>query len=137
MIGITSPFSALVFFLLLYVRSEFTFLGPIELWESTSLKLRITGCCLGYFFYSYIVKYFYLFYCARMFCLHVCQCGYQISGIGVTDNCGCWAWNLGPLEEQLVLLITEASLCAPFLCYLCLGSVHMVLRAHFVFGIPF
>jgi hypothetical protein len=33
---------------------------------------------------------------------------------GVTDNCqlpcGCWELNLGPLEEQLVLLTAEPSL---------------------------
>ena len=40
--------------------------------------------------------------------VHVCICG-----IGVMDGCkplcGCWEWNLGPLQEQ-VLLTVEPSL---------------------------
>ena len=47
--------------------------------------------------------------------LHVSLCksvGYPETG--VTDSCelsyGCWELNLGPLEEQLVLLTAEPSL---------------------------
>lgn len=28
----------------------------------------------------------------------------------VVNHCGCWDWNLGPLQEQLVLLMAEPSL---------------------------
>ena len=37
--------------------------------------------------------------------------GHWIPGTGVTDDCeppyGCWEWNLGPLQEQPVLLTAE------------------------------
>ena len=54
-----------------------------------------------------------------MFCLpDVCLCeGVGSPGIGVTDSCelscGCWELNLGPLEEQPVLLTIEPSLIEP------------------------
>jgi len=54
--------------------------------------------------------------CVLMFCWHVLlfEC---IGSSGVTDSyelpCGCWELNLGPLEEQPVLLTTEPSP-APF-----------------------
>ena len=42
-----------------------------------------------------------------MFCLDVCLCNLCMSGM--TDGCklphGCWELNLGPLEEQPVLLM--------------------------------
>ena len=50
----------------------------------------------------------FLFY---MVCLHVCLCESPRSpGTGVTDSCelscGSWELNLGPLEEQSLLLLT-------------------------------
>ena len=40
--------------------------------------------------------------------------GHQIPGTGVIDGCetpcGCWELNLGPLQEQPVLLTAEPSL---------------------------
>jgi hypothetical protein len=59
-----------------------------------------------------------------VFCLHVCLCeGVRYPRIGVTDSCelsiGWWELNLGPLEEQPVLLTTEPSLqpLTYFCCY--------------------
>jgi hypothetical protein len=50
-------------------------------------------------------------------CLCTAKCEVPDVGrkeIGVTDSCklpcGCWVLNLGPLEEQLVLLSMELSL---------------------------
>ena len=45
-----------------------------------------------------------------MFCLDVCLCNLCMSGM--TDGCklphGCWELNLGPLEEQPVLLMINS-----------------------------
>ena len=55
--------------------------------------------------------------------LSVCLCeGVRFPGAGVTDSCeppcGCWELNLGPLEEQPVLIDAEQSLQPPdlFVC---------------------
>jgi hypothetical protein len=50
-----------------------------------------------------------------MFCLHVCLCkSVRFLGTGVADSCelsnGCGELNLGPLEEQTVIVTTEPSL---------------------------
>ena len=55
------------------------------------------------------------FYVHWWVCLHVYLCeGVRSPGTGVTDSCElqcrCWELNLGPLEEQLVLLTVEPSL---------------------------
>lgn len=58
------------------------------------------------------LKIFYLF------CLHVCVCAPYVCiespGAGVVDDwelpCGCWEVNLGPLQEEYVLLDTEPPL---------------------------
>ena len=66
----------------------------------------------------------FIFVC--VFCLNVRLCtmcvpcpwspeeGVKFLGTGVKDGCeplcGCWEWDLGPLEEQPVLLTTEPSL---------------------------
>lgn len=40
--------------------------------------------------------------------------GVEFPGTGVTDHCeptcGSWRWNMGPLQEQPVLLTVESSL---------------------------
>lgn len=47
--------------------------------------------------------------------------GFSSPGTGVTDGCKlpcrCWKWNLGPLQEQSMLLTAEPSLC-PWELYL-------------------
>ena len=48
-------------------------------------------------------------------CLYICLCeGVGSPGTGATDNCelpcGYWELNLGPLEEQPVLLTAKLSL---------------------------
>lgn len=54
--------------------------------------------------------------CVQVFCQHVCLCtgGLQIPRTEVTDTCevpcGCLESNLGPLEEQTMLLAAEPSL---------------------------
>ena len=59
-----------------------------------------------------------------VFCLHICLCLtrpeegiksiFNCRGIVATDGCelpcGCWQLDLGPLQEQPVLLTTESSL---------------------------
>ena len=55
------------------------------------------------------------FLCALILCLNVFLCeGARYPGTGVIDNCklpcGYWELNLGPLEEQPVLLTVEPSL---------------------------
>jgi hypothetical protein len=57
----------------------------------------------------------YLFSCALVFCLQLCQCeGARFPGTGTTDicvlPCGCWDLNPVALEKQLVLLTAEPSL---------------------------
>jgi hypothetical protein len=46
--------------------------------------------------------------------MHICVRGVRVPGTGVTDSCeppcGCLELNLGPLEEQSVLLTAEPSL---------------------------
>jgi hypothetical protein len=56
--------------------------------------------------------------CVLVFCLHVCLFeGVIFPGTGVIDSCeqpcGCWDLNLGPLEEQPVLLTAKSSLQPP------------------------
>jgi hypothetical protein len=73
-----------------------------------------------------VFKKIYLYFMCMSVCLHVCLCiiwvqcprspeeGIMSFGTGVTTDCepsrGCWESNLGPLEEQPGLLITEPSL---------------------------
>ena len=67
---------------------------------------------------SFFLSFFHLFIfilCALVFCLHVCLGeGVKSPGTGGTHSCelscGCWELNLGPLEEQPVLLTIETSL---------------------------
>jgi hypothetical protein len=44
--------------------------------------------------------------------IHLCE-GVKSSGTGITNSwelpCGCWELNLGPLEEQLMLLTPEVA----------------------------
>ena len=42
---------------------------------------------------------------------------------GCEPACGCWELNLGPLEEQLVLLTTDSSLQRVILFYIVLYSL--------------
>jgi hypothetical protein len=55
-------------------------------------------------------------------------------GTGVTHGleppCGCWELNLGPLQEQPVLLTTEPSL-QPLIFFPTISTVHLV---HFCLG---
>lgn len=51
---------------------------------------------LGFCFLSFVNVLW-----AVVFCLHMSQCGCEVS-------CGCWELNLGPLEEQPVLLSSLA-----------------------------
>ena len=59
----------------------------------------------------------YLFYVHGYVCLRVCE---RVSNLGVTAHCELpcdwWDLNLGPLEEQPVLLTAEPSL-QPLLFY--------------------
>jgi hypothetical protein len=59
-----------------------------------------------------LIFYIFIFIlCAMVFCLHVCL--YEGIGshvTGVKDKYECWELNLGPLEEQPVLLTAEPSL---------------------------
>ena len=53
--------------------------------------------------------------CALVFCPHECLCkGVGSPGTVITESCEqpcrCWESNVGPLEEQPVLLITKPSL---------------------------
>lgn len=52
--------------------------------------------------------------CASLVCLLLLQVGIGSTGIGVRDGCeplsGCWVLNLGLLQEQQVLVTTEAYL---------------------------
>ena len=77
--------------------------------------------------FLHLFNLFYVYECFAY--MYVCvPCVYMIPprrpekdikypGTGVTDNCeppcGCWELNLGPLQEQQVLLTSEWSLKAP------------------------
>lgn len=70
-------------------------------------------------------------FCACAFCLHMCMCttcmfgawgvrkGHQFPGTGVSGGCepcelhGYWELNLGPLQEQQMLLTAEPCLQTP------------------------
>ena len=60
------------------------------------------------FFLSFYLL-FYVYWCFAY--MYVCV---KVSDIGVMDSCelpcGCWELNLGPLEDQSMLLTTELSL---------------------------
>jgi hypothetical protein len=86
--------------------------------HSKQIFLFSSRFLISSFFFLKKDLFVYLFiytFCALVFCLHVCLCkGVRSSGTGVTDRCelpcGCWELNLGPLEEQPVLLTAEPSL---------------------------
>ena len=59
-------------------------------------------------------------------CLRKPEKGIGFPGTGVTDGreppCGCWGLNLGPLEEQPVLLIAEPPLQSHAFIYFYFGD---------------
>ena len=70
------------------------------------------GACLFFF------KIFFFFFVCVGICLQICICEGAISpGTVIADSCelphGCWEWNLGLLEEHLVLLTCEPLLQPP------------------------
>jgi hypothetical protein len=72
---------------------------------------------------NFLNDVFIFILCVLVFCLHMCLCENVGSpGAGVTDSCElpcmCWELSPDPLEEQLVLLITEASPQPPLMYYL-------------------
>jgi hypothetical protein len=78
------------------------------------LHIYFISCSLPNFLYFLINDLFIFILCASVLWLHVCLCeGARSPGTGVTGwwklPCGCWELNLGPLEEQSVLLTTELS----------------------------
>jgi hypothetical protein len=62
---------------------------------------------------SFFLKIIYLFLIYVHWCFACMHIYVRVSDIGVTDTCelpcGCWELDLGPLEEQSVLLTTEPS----------------------------
>jgi hypothetical protein len=59
-------------------------------------------------------KKIFIILCAFVFCLHICLCeSVRFPRGGDRGTCelphGCWELNLGPLEEQPVLLTAESS----------------------------
>lgn len=44
-----------------------------------------------------------------VFCMYICIPEEDTVFNGTTPPCGCWEWNLEPLEEQLMLLTTVPS----------------------------
>jgi hypothetical protein len=81
-------------------------------------------CC--FFFFDFLKNSFTL-----VFCLLVCPCeGVRSPGTGIIDSYvltfGCWDLNLGPLEEQPVLLSAEPSL-QPVFIYLFICYYYFIL----------
>ena len=65
------------------------------------------------FILNVCVLFYMIFSKKNLHALVFCQ-GFMFPGTGVTNSCelscGCWELNLGPLEEQSVLLTAESSL---------------------------
>jgi len=73
-------------------------------------------------FFSYVYECFYLYVCMHVhpvcaWCLRRSEEGIRSPGTGDKEGCeppcGFWELNLGPLQEQQVLLTTEPSLQPP------------------------
>jgi hypothetical protein len=95
--------------------------GPAGVWAVWQCPVALTLCdrvpqllylfylCKGYIFLE-LPYYFRLL----LFCMHVClHEGVRSPGAGATVSCelpcGCWELNLGPLQEEPVLLTAEPS----------------------------
>jgi hypothetical protein len=92
---------------------------PNGLLRVTIHMLRTMDFCAftGFFFLCFCHFIFFIL-CIFVFSLHVCLGkGVRFPGTGVEDSSelpdGCWEFNLGPLEKQLVLLTIEPYLQPP------------------------
>ena len=89
--------------------------------NSDSCMCEASTLLLSSHYNTFLSKDIYFILCILVFCLHAClQClhrpeeGVRSPRPGITDSsllaCECWEQNLGPLEEQTLLLIAEPPL---------------------------